>query len=245
VKNVRRWISGAVLAGLGVSLLVPTAASAYPCGGYYRPYYRAYYPVRPCRRVVVRQNNCGSSWPGFLLGAVVGAGVGYAVDHRVWEDRDRDRDCDDEECPPDYDDRKPRYERVPVPEKAPTRAPEPEPAPVPAPGPEGSLGLADRPVRVGDFRVEPLAGGRLKIAWLGDDYDLRAVELFTTGGDRRVLQRERVYEFPFAATFEAPARDGFLGVTLLFRSGETVTRMLPVTELQPGARRPVRDGSGT
>jgi hypothetical protein len=244
---VRKWIGGALLASLGVSVALPAAALAYPCGGYRRPCYR---PCRPWpgRRVVV-QNNNGSGWPGLLVGAAVGAGLGYAIDHRVWEDRDRDRDCDDRSCD-DGDQGKWRDSKPSVQEKAPP-APAPEQAPAPqdrgpAPaGPDGSLGLADRPVRVGDFRVEALIGQRIKIAWLGDDRELRGVELFTAGSDRNVLQRERVAEFPFAATFDAPERDGFLGVTLIYRSGETVTRMLPVTELGTAARRPVRDATGT
>ena len=233
---MRGWIGGALLASLGASLVLPSAAFAYPCGGW-RPVCRPW----PCRRVVVHNNNGGPGWPGFLLGGVVGAGLGYAIDHRVWEDHDRDgddRDCDDRDSGGKWRDSKPTVQ-----EKAPP-APEPLPAPAPPPGPAGSLGLADRPVRVGDFRVEPLAGQRIKIAWLGDDRDLRGVELFTAGGDRRVIQREQVGEFPFAATFDVPERDGFLGVTLIYRSGETVTRMLPISEIGPTSRRAVGDGSG-
>src|SRR5687768_3400122 len=102
--GMRRMVCSLTLLGWGVGLLAPVAASANPWYRYCRPY-------RYRRPVFVRQ---GSGLGPFLLGGVIGAGLGIAVDRAK-------RECEDD-CEEEYEE----YGKRPV-RRAPERAPAPPP----------------------------------------------------------------------------------------------------------------------
>lgn len=99
----------------------------------------------------------------------------------------------------------------------------------PEPG-DRNVALRAAPAKTTDLRFEYLRDRRVKIAWLGDERGIRYVELFTADAEKRTLQRERLGLFPFAATFDEPAADGYLGVTLVYSNGERVTRLVPANQ---------------
>jgi len=82
--------------------------------------------------------------------------------------------------------------------------------------------------RADDLRVEPLRGDRVKVAWVGDDRDVRAIELVVADRNRRILEGERVRERPYAATLPAPPRDGYVGALLHYPDGSTTAIFLPI-----------------
>ena len=58
----------------------------------------------------MRQNNCGSSWPGFLLGGVVGAGVGYEFNAKRQMDKLEDDFKNERISRREYEERKRQIE---------------------------------------------------------------------------------------------------------------------------------------